>query len=241
VLRRRGAFVEADEHYRAAIATLRKLLPAGIVEFEVFSVELGRINLLRRMGSFADASVEQRRVLDEATASLGTANHTVHKLESQFARALLEAGTSLEEAEQHARHALDGMLTELGTEDLNTILAADTLNAVICARGRPQEAEGLARELLRAADEQGVTEPIVLVALRHTLGQCLMEQGRLAEAQTQLLSAWSNAENDPTSNDPYDPRRLALIRDAVRLFEAQGDTERAAEFRARLTPPPARD
>ena len=32
---------------------------------------------------------------------------------------------------------------------------------------------------------------------------------------------------------PYDTRRLALIRDMVRMYEARTDIERAAEYRAK--------
>jgi hypothetical protein len=52
------------------------------------------------------------------------------------------------------------------------------------------------------------------------------------------VAAWRYAEDnsDPTLEDPYDPRRLGLIRDLIRLYEARNDGGKAAEYRARQPP-----
>jgi hypothetical protein len=233
VVCRLGGFKEAEEQQRAALAVIRPYYAGDISR--TMTYEIGLVTILRRMGRAGEAVVLTRRLLEAALAAFGPENHNVYKIETALARTMMEAGAEAEETERLARHASEGMVRVVGWGDLNTSLCADALNRAILARGRAGEAEGLARDLLRRAEAPGDTDPLLLLSLHATLGECLLDLGRPPPAEAHLVSAWRYAEDrtGPTFNDPYDPRRLGLLHDLVRLYEALKDAPKAAEYRAR--------
>jgi hypothetical protein len=151
---------------------------------------------------------------------------------------MLEAGSDLDEVERVARHAAEKLALSLGPDDLNYLLAADTLHSVIRARGRTAEATVLASELLRLASERGHSDPQVLAALHQTLGECHLDAGDVEAAASELGDAWRIAEEGAAyASDPYHPRRLALIAALARVDEARGRVAEAAAWRAQLPEP----
>ena len=113
--------------------------------------------------------------------------------------------------------------------------ASDTLHRVICARGRADEAAGLASELLRSAQEAGITDPDVLGPLHQTFGECKLDTGALDVAELELREAWRLGEEGTVyTGDPCHQRRVALISALARVELAHGRAAEAAKWRARL-------
>jgi serine/threonine protein kinase/tetratricopeptide (TPR) repeat protein len=233
ILRSESAFAESESLLRAGLGVVCEQLGGDIVHTLPWELQL--VHFLRRTSRPVEAAAEMRRLVDAARIAFGEENSHVMKLEVTFARTLCEEGTELEEAERIARDAARGLMANLGPNDLNTVLAADTLHDVIRARGRGEEAAALATELLRDVRERGISEEFALTMLHQTLGECALDVGDLETAAAELNEAWDVAEDGAAyAGDPCHPRRLALMAALARVEDARGHAAEAAAWRARL-------
>jgi len=233
ILTAERSFTEAESLLQAGLPVLREHFGGDIIHTLPWEMQL--VQLLRRMSRPAEAATELRRVIVSARTTFGADSWNTGKLETALARLLLEDGKDLEEAERIARHASEVLEPGIVNGDYNSAAAKDTLDCVIRARGRADEAAALAKELLRVVIAWGTSEAQVLSPLHQTVGECELDLGHFETAATELGDAWRIAEEgDAYTSDPCHPRRLALIEALARAEDARGRPTEAATWRARI-------
>jgi tetratricopeptide (TPR) repeat protein len=192
---------------------------------------------LRRQDKLVEAAAVSRRVLQDARKAFGPEAHQTLRAEYYLAGTLARAGTDLDEAERLARHSSQGIHNFGGDNDPLVILYTDVLAQVLRRKGQPEEAERLLRSLVKLTEGLS-TEAVQYHCqyLHQHLAEALLDQGRRDEAEPLLLEALRCLEAQKAP-DPF--RRADIARDLVRLYEASGQLEKAAEWRTKLPTPPA--
>ncbi len=108
------------------------------------------------------------------------------------------------------------------------------------SRGEHAEGESIARQALSIYDAHGSRPGDSDPSKAHSiLGACLLGQGRFAEAEPLLIRGYQELLTSPYAGPGHRTTQDALSR-IVSLYEAWGQTDRVAEFRADLassTPP----
>jgi hypothetical protein len=75
----------------------------------------------------------------------------------------------------------------------------------------------------------------VTAATESRLGSCLTTLGRHEEAEPFLLTGYAGLQSDPAAPPVQTRRALERI---VQLYDAWGKKDKAAEWQAKLAPPP---
>jgi tetratricopeptide (TPR) repeat protein len=135
-----------------------------------------------------------------------------------------------EEAERLIRQSLDSRRSFLLETHVEIGESLSLLGAALTEDGRAEQAESLLREglgILRKALPAGHWR---LAATDGFLGACLAAQGRFPEAEPLVLAGYRTLEAD--RHAPPLMVSLALER-VIRLYDAWGKPEKAAEWRAR--------
>jgi tetratricopeptide (TPR) repeat protein len=100
--------------------------------------------------------------------------------------------------------------------------------------GRPEEAVVLCRQAAEAlAGRPKLYFPLVRTELQYCYGVCLTELGQYDEAEAELLAAYEG-EARIRGEDHEKTRRC--IESLIALYDAWGQPDKAAEYRALLTP-----
>jgi serine/threonine protein kinase/tetratricopeptide (TPR) repeat protein len=98
------------------------------------------------------------------------------------------------------------------------------------------EAEGLFRRSLAVLE--GALPPAHpgIMDARTRFGQCLLEMGRYAEAEAQLITGYNGMA---AARGPDCARAQRAVESLVRLYESTSDADQAADWRAKLSKRPA--
>jgi serine/threonine protein kinase/tetratricopeptide (TPR) repeat protein len=171
----------------------------------------------------ADTLVVQRRVLGpDHPDTLSSMNNL---------QAIYLVQRRYDEAEPIAKEVLQIRRRVLGEEHPDTLRSAHNLAAIYGNLGRNGEAEPLyARALNGRRRVLGETHPDTLFT-QLRLASVFRDQRRYNEAQVVALAAYRGLRD--TLGAEHDRTRTA-IEDLVKLYEAWGRNESAAEWRARL-------
>lgn len=184
-----------------------------------------------RIGRYAEAETLARELVDLGNAA-GDPALWLHL--DTLSSALGEQHRNAD-AEPFARRALALVLERLGAENPRSLAVRNNLARTLQALERRDEALALFEENLAIARRVAPGAPPTAIQYPLNLGRCLVEMGRLAEAEEPLLSAARAAL--AAAGDGGSPARTELARkcaDAlVALYEAWGKPAEAAEWRSR--------
>jgi serine/threonine protein kinase/tetratricopeptide (TPR) repeat protein len=111
------------------------------------------------------------------------------------------------------------------------LLTAVDLAELLINDQRDSEADAFLRELVQDAEEGILADHWHLAICRRIWGNCLLRLGRLAEAESQLRSAY---DKFVITFGEVHARTQRALADLVQLYERSGQADKAAEFRARL-------
>ncbi|HKI20544.1 MAG TPA: serine/threonine-protein kinase, partial [Isosphaeraceae bacterium] len=152
---------------------------------------------------------------------------------SELAMTYLAAG-QLDKAESILRESAEQVRKQFGAEDPRRADAIDDLAFGLLKRQNWVEAESLLRECL-AIREKGQPDDWRTFNTRSRLGASLFAQKRFAEAEKPIVSGYQGMKLTEARSPAAGKARMSeAARWVVELYEAWGQKEKAAEWRAKL-------
>jgi tetratricopeptide (TPR) repeat protein len=212
VLFRKGDLKGAEARFREAL-DLRSTTGEH-PDMGMALVGLGQVSLAR--GDLSGAERHMREALDLLRRTLGEKHPQFGETLAMLCQALFMSGDTkragelaLEAVARHRQHFLLALAGSFLVEE-----------------GRPAEAEPLLRECLQLR-ERLIPEDWTRYNAMSMLGECLAAQDKYAEAEPLLVDGYAKMSPPLMFRDR---RSLALDR-IVKMYEAWGKPERAAEWR----------
>ena len=134
----------------------------------------------------------------------------------------------LDQAERLFREIIEIDRKNLG--DFHPYVAGDmrSLAAVLMSKGDHKSAEEYLRQGLAIQRKTFPEKNWQIATTKLLMGACLVQQGRFREAEALLLEAFSIVKD---SFGPTHRRTQAAIQDIIKLYEAWGKPEKAAEYK----------
>jgi tetratricopeptide (TPR) repeat protein len=205
-------------------------------ETEKGSRLVGYIQMLIGAGDLIEAEPYCRQLLDSNRKAYGE-EHLFVGYASQWLALSLEAQGQLAEAEVLLRRAERIVAESLHDEAPDVAHVSANLGRILAKQGELAEAERTLREALRILDIQNPWIWLYNDACS-TLGGVLAEKGDYAEAEPLLLQSYEELTNEPMA---WPHRQREALERIVRLYDAWGKPDQAAEWRSKLTVPPGGD
>ena len=234
VLAYKGLLAEAASAHREALSVARRRPgnpgPDLIKPLNNLAVTLSR------QGQIADAEPLLREALRIATTVYGSDDVRLGKHLMNVAVNLRGQGKFTESEAVHREWLqwLQNIRTRLPSDDPEIAIALIARMQVLFADGRFAEAESLARECL-AIRERRMPGTWPTFNARSMLGTSLLGQGKHAEAERLLLSAYEGLKAQEDKIPPYSKACLAETMERLaRLYETTGRPGEAAEWRNKL-------
>ncbi len=217
-----GRFDEAEDLYLEALAIRRKVFgdrhPAIVTGLNT----LGHMYVAT--GRYQEAEPYLRESLELARRLPGDRNGLAHALHN-LADLLAWVGR-FEEAEPLGREAL-GIRRDLDPDHPRLAGSLSVLGRIRLGAGEPAEAEALLRESVNLYEKRRPGNELGLAAARSALGECLVQQGRLEEAETHLLASLELL----AAGEVRRPELARLTRQRlVFLYETLGEPDRAVPY-----------
>jgi serine/threonine protein kinase/tetratricopeptide (TPR) repeat protein len=232
VLDEEGKYAEAEALYREVLARDRKLLGN-----EHPDLAMGMNNLagvLREKGDYAGAEGLHREALAMRRKLLGNEHPDTAESLTGVADAVADKG-DYATAEPLYREALAVQRKVLGDEHLNVGESLVGLADALCHQNKPLEGAAVSREALAIRQKALPRGHPDIAETESVLGGCLVEAHRYDEAESLLLGSYPilKAKANPSA-------RAKGFQRIVRLYQALGKPDKAAEYRALLVTPPAK-
>jgi serine/threonine protein kinase/tetratricopeptide (TPR) repeat protein len=229
-LKQLGEFEEAEPMYRESLAIRRRLLgsdhPAvaqslnnlGMFLYEQF---LAKKNDGQEAESlFREALAINRKMLGEGHPEVATNLNNLALLFRQKG--------DLDQAESLFREIIEIDRKNLG--DFHPYVAGDmrSLAAVLMSKGDHKSAEEYLRQGLAIQRKTFPEKNWQIATTKLLVGACLVQQGRFREAESLLLEALPLIQQN---FGPTHRRTKAAIQEIIKLYEAWGKPEKAAEYK----------
>lgn len=225
----KGEYVSAEALLQRAITIREKQL--GPDEPELAGDLLYLFELYVEQGEYTLASDTGLRVLRIREQSFGKKDPSVAKILTELAGLAHERG-EFEEAEKRCIRALRIYKSKLFFQDQVGIAAVQVIRGWIhLAKREPEKAEPLLRESLAARRKSLPKDDWRIANTESLLGGCLSALGRFEEAEPLLLNSYPRIRSDVGIRRK---RGLETLERLVRLYEAWGKPDQAAEYRSRL-------
>jgi tetratricopeptide (TPR) repeat protein len=223
-LEEQGKFSEAETLLRQVLEVRRRL--SGPEHDMTLRAMNWLASVLKDQGKLDEAEPLCRQVLDVRRRTLGPEHDFTLTAMNQLA-SLLEDQGKLDEAERAYRDVLRLRRKNLpvGHRDLAPTLAG--LGGVLTAKRQAKEAEALLREALQIRQKTLYKGHWRTADAESLLGDCLSALGRYAEAEPLLLGSYEKLK------DVQGRRMREALDRIVKLYEAWGKPEKAAEWRAK--------
>jgi serine/threonine protein kinase/tetratricopeptide (TPR) repeat protein len=230
-LKQQGELDRAEPMYRESLAIRRRLLGSdhsavaqslnnlGMFLYELF---LEKKNDGQEAESlFREALAINRKILGEGHPEVATNLNNL--------ALLLRDKGDLDQAESLFREIIEIDRKNLG--DIHPYVAGDmrSLAGVLMSKGDHIAAEEYLRQGLAIQRKTFPEKHWQIATTKLFIGSCLVEQRRFREAESLLLEAL------PIIQENFGPphrRTLAAIQDIIKLYEAWGKPEKAAEYKA---------
>lgn len=226
LLMRKEAYDEAEVVLREALAQRRTFL--GEENPDVATTLYNLAGLMEEKGEMDTAEGLYRQTLAMERKVRGeTHPHVVYDL-YDLARFLWQKKQEPREAEQLFRESLALARTVFGEEDPLTF-PLTSLAAVLMEQQRFQEGEPLLREALDRIQLQ--PDSLRQATIQSQLGACLTGLQQYEEADSLLLASYAILNQQAASGDP---RTVEVLEHLVALYDAKGQPDDAAIYRARL-------
>jgi serine/threonine protein kinase/tetratricopeptide (TPR) repeat protein len=229
-------FAEAEALHREALAMRRALFGP---EHEDVAQSLNNLALaLKEQGVAGDAAKAEeaertfRLAIDMRRRVAGPDNPRTATSLNNLATLLRDLKRPAE-AEPLQREALAIRRAQLPPGHVDTINAQLSLASILTDLNKGEEAERLLREVLATVEAQPSTAATTIAGLRSMIGAALGAQGKFEEGERLVLESFESVRDNPRLS--WDRRRIFIER-IVRLYEAWGKQDKAAQWRSRLEP-----
>jgi len=227
VLAGTGRRTEARAAFEEALAMRRKVLPDATAAIGDSIRRLG--SLARDEGDLATAETLYTEALENWRAELATDHPDVADVMFDLARVKRLRGDAAG-ARPLAEEVVRIRIAKFGIANGNTLAARDELASVLLDVKDWTAAETLLREAVALYEQKLRPGHPVIAYTGAQVGAALLGQGRVDEAEPLLLAGWAAIGEDPKF---WAVNKLFLLDHLVLLYEARGDEERAATYRAK--------
>ena len=226
----KGELARAEELYRRTLAIREQAFGPDSTEAGIGLYNLGAV--FYNAGRFAEAEKHLRRSLEVLLTRLEPDDPKVGFTQSTLGRVLLSQGR-LSEAETVFRNLLVDRRRLYGEEHFDVALTRRDLAAVLVRQGRAADALHLAQQALTSLLASSPGHKFRLASTDSVIGECLMKQGRFAEVEPRLVASYETLVAERGERSTYTREALRRV---IELYDAWGLPDRAAEYRAKLTP-----
>lgn len=220
--RARAYLQRAEEYFQA----MRAREGANLHPVFVAQIEYYRGDLAYYGGRFEEAEAAYRRSVAARLEQLKRPGVTeqgkygVTVAQTALSRALLRLNR-LAEAEFHAREAVQRSIGDTGHFSLATARSLSFLCQALVESGRYDDAGELARPVIRIFEDFNANRAsYVLASARQVLGEALIEQGRMGEADALLSRRAADLRSDPVAGDLDPPGSVEWSYALIRLGRA---------------------
>jgi serine/threonine protein kinase/tetratricopeptide (TPR) repeat protein len=190
----------------------------------------------RELGRLPEATAVLEEAVDRARNRTGGFPADVALILSALACTYDEAGQFVR-AEPLHREYLQRMEKQSGPDTEQTAVAFASLGRNLLKQQRPADAEPVLRRCL-AIRAKKKFDDWTTFSTRSLLGDALMGQKKYAEAEPLLREGYDGMKQREAKMPPHEKARLSeASARLVRLFEATGDKEKAAEWRRKQDVP----
>ncbi len=228
-IQRQGRNAEAEPLFRETLERRRRILGNDHVSTIASAGNLG-VTLIS-LGRLAEAEPLISEALAGNRRLLGDSHAKTLIMMANRAYLLEELGRS-EEAEALYRETIEIRRKATGGRDPETWAPMNNLATLYQRRGKLAEADALFLELLDLCGQSLPPDHPYAAIFSNNYGDCLIDLGRLDEAEKRLLSSQRVLESKFGIEHPRSVKGRARL---VRLYEASGKPELAAPFRAKVS------
>lgn len=242
VLHHEGRLMESEALFRQTFESLTEVLSAYFdilpgrfpdgTEALQFPLEFkaSQALLLIDQGKSMEAEIRLRSLLDgPPRAEYPDGDLETSQVQDYLGQALLAQG-KLDEAQKMLSGALEKRRSILGNEHPITLQTKNHYGRLLQAQGKLQESEVYLRQAMEIAESK-LPGHWRTAVYRGDYGRSLVELERYSEAEEKLAKAQMELED---AFGAEDFRTQRVIRARVKLHEAWGKPEKAAEYRAML-------
>jgi serine/threonine-protein kinase len=224
-----GNLDEAEKLTRESLAIQRKLL--GEVHPDVVSSLNNLAVILLKKRDLDGAEQTFRQLLDAGRKLYGEENHHVGLYLANLGYVLSEKGNQAE-AETLMRRALDVRRKTLPAGSPEIAHSCILLGRLLVAKGEAREAEPLLREAVGTFRRTFPPGNTMTADAESVLGECLTDLHRYDEAETLLTTSYKTIYDFKGNTTKLAQQALRRL---IKLYEAKGQSEKAASFRELLT------
>jgi len=230
LLNAQGKLAEAEPFFREALEGLRRVLGDDHPDTLYSINDMGA--LLYAQGRLAEAEPLFREALEGKRRVLGNDHRDTLASITNMGALLYNQGI-LSEAEPLYREALDRYRRVLGDDHPDTLTSINRMASLLNAQNRHTESKQLLHESLPIHVRVMGEDHWRTAEARSLLGEALTGLGQHGEAEPLLLAAYERLDAAlPAGRRAKElPRAIERI---VRLYEAWGKPDQAAQWRARL-------
>ncbi len=226
--RDKGDFAAAEPFFRDAVAMRRKLL--GNNSPAVISSLNNQALSLYQQGKIAEAEPFYRESLETTKTLQGAESPATASVLYNLASLLYDKG-SYQEAEAMFRQALDIRKKKLPKDHQDAGLAMVGEGKALVAIGDAKNAEALLREGVDIVRQKLTENNWQTADARSALGGCLTALKKFDEAEPLLLNSYQFLK---ANRGEQSPRTVQALTRLIALYQAAGQKEKAAEYRALL-------
>ena len=228
LLASREKFDEAEPLMQAVLQTKRRVL--GAEHPSTLATLFNLASLCYDRGELQRSETLSREALAGCERTLGLEHPNTILAMHHLGSTLAEQG-KYEEAETFIRRALQLQIKTVGENHPFTLVFRSDLGRTLFRLGRFTEAEQLFRSVLEQGRTDSRTGDWQVAWFRLWLGRCVAAQGRYEEAEAAIVDGYQALKAELGEEHRHTREALAAV---VRLYEAWGKADRAAEFRAAL-------
>ena len=227
---RRGDLAGAERSFRAALATYRKALPPDHPDIALLEGNVGATLVAERKYREAVPFDEDALAIHEKV--LG-GKHPQVALDLANIAEIHRVLGDLPAAERDNRRALAILDPKVPATDVRIRFVRENLATVLDAEDAPaglREAEGLLHEVIAINRTAPPADPWTVAEAESELGGCLLEQGRLREAEGLLVGSFPVLRDKLGVNDRT--RVDTAVERIIELYRREGEPAKAAPYLA---------
>jgi eukaryotic-like serine/threonine-protein kinase len=227
---RKGDLAGAERSFRAALATYRKALPPDHPDIALLEGNVGATLVAERKYGEAEPFYEKALAIHEKV--LGGEHPQVALDLANIAEVHRVLG-DLPAAERENRRALAILAAKVPATDARIRFVRENLATVLDAERAPaglREAEQLLREVIATNRAAPPADPWTVAEAESELGGCLLEQGRLGDAERLLVGSFPVLRAKLGVNDRT--RLDTAVERIIELYRREGEPSKAAPYLA---------
>ncbi len=230
MLQTKGDLGAAETMLRQTLEIRRNILPAEHGDIVLGINNLANVLMARRDAAAAEPLVREAL---EGFKKIHGPEHARVAIALNNMGMVAEALGRMDEAEDYLKQAMEMRLRLFGEKNPEVAIAKHNLANFYFKNGDAASAEPLFRESVAIAAAALPADHAHTAIFRGNYGRCLQKLDKLDEAQLQLEAAFPVLKK---AFGEKSERAQVVIRSLAEIYEARGEAEKVAEFRALLLP-----